>query len=60
MDGGGKIRSGPVTTGCDGAEPLELAEKILEQVSSPVRVLVIKMHVRAIVFRRYDRGVAPG
>ena len=43
MDGGEKITSGLVIAGCDGSELLKLAEKVLDQVSCLVQVLVIKL-----------------
>ena len=58
MNGCEKITSGLVVAGCDGSELLELAEKILDQVSCLVQVLVIKPLVCAMAFRRYDRGLA--
>ena len=58
MDGGEKITSGLVIAGCDSSELLELAEKILDEVSCLVQVLVIKALVRAMALRRYDRGLA--
>lgn len=58
MDGGEKITSGLVVTGCDGSELLELAEKILDQVSCLVEVLVIKSLVYTMAFRRDNRGLA--
>ena len=61
MDGGEKITSGLVIAGCDGAELFKLAEEILNEVSCLVQMLVIKPLVRAMAFRRYDRGLAgPG
>ena len=61
MNGGEKSTRSLVVAGCDGSELLELAEKILDQVSCLVQVLVTQSLVRAMAFRRYDRGLAgPG
>ncbi len=61
MDGSEKITSGLVIAGCDGSELLKLGEKVLDQVSCPVQVLVIEPLVRTMAFRRDDRSLAgPG
>jgi hypothetical protein len=56
-----KFTSGLVRAGCNGSELLKLAEEIVDQVSCLLQVLVIEPLVRAMAFRRYDRGFAgPG
>jgi hypothetical protein len=57
MDGSQKVTSCLVIAGCNGSELLELTEIILDQMPLLVHVLVIKSLVRAMAFRRYDRGL---
>ncbi len=58
MDGSEKITSGLVIAGCDGSELLKLAKEILNEMSCPVQVLVIKPLVRTMAFRRDNRSLA--
>ncbi|MDB5769836.1 MAG: hypothetical protein JWM42_210 [Burkholderia sp.] len=58
MDGSEKITSGLVIAGCNGSELLELTEEILDQMPCAVQVFVIEPLVRAMAFRRDDRGLA--
>jgi hypothetical protein len=61
MDGDEKRASGFVIAGWNGLELLELAEKILDQMTCLVQVIIIKPLVRAVAFRRDDRSLAsPG
>lgn len=52
-----EITGGLVIAGSDGTEPLELAEKIVDQLSCLVPVPVMKTLVLAMALRRYDRGL---
>ncbi len=61
MNGGEEITRGFVIAGGDGSELLELTEEILDQMPCLVQVFVIEPLVRAMAFRRDDRGLAgPG
>lgn len=60
MDGGQKILCGFVVASSDGPELLETTEEILNQMAMFVKLSVVIAHLRSILLRRYDGGLAGG